>query len=145
MAERLQPGDGWGLSPRAEMHEASITAELIDLAVRARPRGARVREVRVAVGLLTGVSPECLSFYFEALAPERLGEDARLEARLVPLRARCARCGKGCELPALAWTCPACEAPALRFENGDELLLESLVIDDDEHCHDRAEGPRPER
>ncbi|HET9315443.1 MAG TPA: hydrogenase maturation nickel metallochaperone HypA, partial [Vicinamibacteria bacterium] len=80
------------------MHEASITDELIDLAVRARPRGGRVLEVRVAVGLLTGVSPECLSFYFEALAPERLGEDARLTARLVPLRARCASCGERCTL-----------------------------------------------
>ena len=127
------------------MHEASITAELIDLASRKRPRAGRVLEVRVAVGLLTGVSPDCLSFYFEALAPERLGADARLVPRLVPLRARCASCRRDFELAEVAWTCPACGAPALRFENGDELLLEALVIDDDEPDHDRAEGPQEER
>jgi hydrogenase nickel incorporation protein HypA/HybF len=127
------------------VHEASIVAALLDEAVRHLPAEARVRELRVAVGLLSGVSPECLSFYFEALAPERLGARARLAARLVPLRGRCARCGAGCVLHAPAWRCAACGAEALRFENGDELQLESMELDDDDPGDDRAEGPSQER
>ncbi len=127
------------------MHEAAIVSELIDLVARRAPLGVRVQEVRVAIGLLTGVSPDCMSFYFEALAPERLGTSARLITRLVPLRGGCASCGQRFELAAQAWLCEACGEPTLRFENGDELDLEAFVVEDDEPDHHRTEDPQKER
>jgi hydrogenase nickel incorporation protein HypA/HybF len=127
------------------MHEASIVEELISAAAARTPAGARVVEVRVAIGLLSGVSPDAMAFYFEALAPERLGEGARLVARLAPLRGTCQACRRPFEAVEQLWLCPACGAPTLVFENGDELDLESLVIDDGQPDHDRAEDPQEER
>ena len=127
------------------MHEAAIVAELVELAARRTPGGTRVQEVRVGIGLLTGVSPDAMAFYFEAMAPERLGATARLAARLVPLRGRCASCGHRVELLVQAWSCEACGEPGLRFENGKELDLEALVVDDDEPHYDRTEDPQEER
>ena len=127
------------------MHEAAIVAELVDLAARRAPPGARVLEVRVAIGLLTGVSPDSMAFYFEAIAPDRLGALARLTTRLVPLRGGCASCAERFELHEQAWLCGACGEPTLRFENGDELDLEALVVEDGEPDHDRTEDPQEER
>ena len=120
-------------------------AELSEMVAQRTPPGALPIEVRVAVGLLTGVSPDAMAFYFEAMAPERLGAQARLRARLVPLRGRCDACARAFELDAQAWLCPSCGEPTLRFQNGTELDLEALVVDDGEPHHDRAEDPQEER
>ncbi|HJS57816.1 MAG TPA: hydrogenase maturation nickel metallochaperone HypA, partial [Vicinamibacteria bacterium] len=119
--------------------------ELIRLAEDAVPRGARVREVRASVGLLTGVSPEAMLFYFEALRDERLGPQAQLRVRLEPLQGRCGACGATAEIAEQSWLCPSCGEPRLVFENGDELTLAAVVLDDGESDHDRAEDPQEER
>ena len=85
-------------------------------------------EVHVDVGLLTGVSPDALAFYFEALQGDTLGRQAHLEVRLVPLRAACTECGARLEQGELAWTCPACGG-SLTFDNGAELTLRQLVVE----------------
>ena len=127
------------------MHEAAIVQELIALAAERRPPGTRVLEVRVVVGLLTGVSPDAMRFYFDALKDEALGPQATLEARLEPLRAACSACGKRFVFDDARWDCPDCGETAFAFENGDELDLTGLVVDDGEPDHDRAEDPQEER
>jgi hydrogenase nickel incorporation protein HypA/HybF len=134
---------GEGLEESA-VHEASIVRELMEMAERQAPAGTRVLEVHVSVGLLTGVSPDAMQFYFETLREDSLGSGAELHARLEPLRGRCPVCGLGVILEEVRWECPACGAPSLNFENGNELDLTSLVVDDGEPDHDRAEDPQEE-
>ncbi len=112
------------------MHELSVVRELLKLAAEKAPPPCRVREVRVNVGRLTGVSPEAMRFYFEALCEETLGRAATLHIDLCPLEGRCASCGYAVTLEDPNWLCPACARPTIRFENGDELDLESLVVDE---------------
>jgi hydrogenase nickel incorporation protein HypA/HybF len=126
------------------VHEASIVEELIALARRQTPPGCKVLSVRVTVGLLTGVSPDAMRFYFEALREDTLGPQAELDVRLVPLRGRCAACQHTFVSEKAVWTCPTCDEPFLTLENGDELDLASLVVDDGEPDHDRAEDPQEE-
>jgi hydrogenase nickel incorporation protein HypA/HybF len=126
------------------MHEASIVHELIALAGRSCPPGGLVMALDVRVGLLTGVSPDAMAFYFEALREDTLGSQAQLRVRLEPLRANCADCGNSCTMMELDWTCPFCGVTLLRFENGDELDLVSLEVDDGGADHDRAEDPEEE-
>ena len=127
------------------MHEASIVQSLIALAAQKAPPGRRVLEVQVALGLLTSISPDAMQFYFEALRDDSLGPQAELRVRLEPLRGRCAACGAAANLQEASWLCPACGEPRLVFENGDELDLVGLVVDDANPDHDRAEDPREER
>ena len=127
------------------MHEAGIVQELIRLAADATPPGARVLEVRASVGRLSGVSPDAMLFYFEALRGGSLGPQAQLRVELVPLRGRCGACGKAAATVEATWLCPSCAEPRLVFENGDELQLVAVVVDDGEPDHDRAEDPQEER
>jgi len=109
------------------MHEASIVREILETA-GARAGGARVRQVRVEVGQLSGVSPDALTFYFEILRGDTVGPQAELEVALVPLRGRCTACGRAARLQELTWSCAQC-AGALVFDNGTELSLTSLVVE----------------
>jgi hydrogenase nickel incorporation protein HypA/HybF len=109
------------------MHEASIVREILDVA-GARAGAARVLQIRVQVGQLSGVSPDALAFYFEILRSDTVGPQAELEVALVPLRGRCVACGGAVDLPELTWSCPQCTG-ALVFDNGTELSLTSLVVE----------------
>jgi hydrogenase nickel incorporation protein HypA/HybF len=118
------------------MHEASIVDSLIGLVRQNLPDGRRVRRVDVRVGLLTGVSPEAMQFYFEILREDTLGPQAELVVSLEPLQAHCESCGSDHCLTEVAWLCPACGAPALAPRNGDELHLSSFEVEDGEGNHD---------
>jgi hydrogenase nickel incorporation protein HypA/HybF len=118
------------------VHELSIVRELIRLAVDNAPVGGRVLEVHARVGRLTSVSPDAMQFYFEALRDEALGAQAVLRVRLPPLDGRCTSCDRTVTQEEPGWLCPGCGRPTLVFENGDELDLESLVVEDAEPDHD---------
>ena len=110
------------------MHELAITRCLVDL-VRERvvsPR--RVTEVEVEVGALTGISPDCLQFYFECLTRDGPMAGARLVCRNVPARVRCRACGTVYEAPDLALTCRACSVAGGDVVAGNELHLVRLEV-----------------
>ncbi len=117
------------------MHEASIVESLIGLVAESVPAGSRVRRVDVQVGLLTGVSPDSMQFYFEILREDTVCSQAELAVALEPLQARCGSCGTRHTLDEISWLCPSCGAAALAFENGDELRLRSVEVDDGEGLH----------
>jgi hydrogenase nickel incorporation protein HypA/HybF len=126
------------------VHEASIVEELMATALR-HAAGRRILDVQVRVGLLTGVSPDAMQFYFEAVREESLGAQAILSVVMAPLCARCTACQERFELAEVAWSCPRCGEAALEFDNGSELDLLSLTLDDDPADHPRAEDPQEER
>jgi hydrogenase nickel incorporation protein HypA/HybF len=123
------------------MHEASIIESLIGLVRQNLPNGQRVRRVDARVGLLTGVSPDAMRFYFEILREDTLGPQAELVVTLQPLEAHCESCGSDHSLTEAAWLCPACGARTLTLRNGDELYLSSFEVEDGEDNHDRAKDP----
>jgi len=114
------------------MHEASIVQELLAMVQRQVPPGRRTLSIQVSVGRLTNISPAAMQFYFEVLRDDTVGPQAVLEVRQEPLRAHCVDCGGRVELEEAAWSCPACGALALQFENGDELDLCSVAVDGDD-------------
>ena len=126
------------------MHEASIVRALLELAADNAGPASRVLKVVVRVGRLTGVSPASLRLYFDVMRDDTLGPQAQLEVRLEPLRGRCTACAAQVLLREPAWSCEACGQPTLTFENGDELNLAELVVEDAEPHHDRAEDPQEE-
>jgi hydrogenase nickel incorporation protein HypA/HybF len=117
------------------MHEASIVESLIELVRQNVSDVGSVRRVNVSVGLLSGVSPDAMQFYFEIMRPDALNSEAELVVSLEPLLAHCRNCGRDHSLDETAWLCPACGAGALTFLNGDELDLRSVEVEDGEDLH----------
>ncbi|HSW50840.1 MAG TPA: hydrogenase maturation nickel metallochaperone HypA [Bryobacteraceae bacterium] len=117
------------------MHEASIVQSLIELVCQNVPDPAAVRRVDVRVGLLSGVSPDSMQFYFGLMREDSLSPRAELVVTLEPLQARCEGCRAEHSLSETVWLCPSCGERSLEFRNGDEMHLHSIEVEDGEGIH----------
>ncbi len=115
------------------MHELAIAEALIEQVGteldRAGKKGA-VKRLELAVGRLSGVHCDCLRFAFGLLAPGTLAEGAELLIREPPAVARCRACGASTEIAEMVADCPRCGSPEIVIEEGRELLLESIEVED---------------
>ncbi|MDW5593869.1 hydrogenase maturation nickel metallochaperone HypA [Conexibacter stalactiti] len=109
------------------MHELSIGSAVLDTVVR-HAAGRRVEVVYLRVGALRQVVPESLAFWFGLLARETVCEGARLEQELVPARLRCDGCATAWAAEVPAFRCPACGGAAVAVEQGEELEVESIDV-----------------
>jgi hydrogenase nickel incorporation protein HypA/HybF len=95
----------------------------------ARLAGAvRVHEIRLRIGVLSGVVPDALRFAFEALTPGTAAEGAVLTIEEVPARFWCAPCGREFVSANLYAECPDCGAPSGELRAGRELELRSMEV-----------------
>jgi len=123
------------------MHEAAIVASVVRTAMQATPAGTLLRRVCVRIGVLTGVSPDAMRFYFDSVQPGQ----AELDVAIEPLRATCLDCGKRWVFREATWSCPDCSIGVLNFENGDELDLVAIEVQDAGDDSNRREDPGEKR
>ena len=112
------------------MHELSLASAVI-ATVERHAAGRRVTAVYLTVGHLRQVVPASLAFYFEHVARGTVCEGARLEQEVVPARLRCG-CGHEWGLDALDFRCSACGAADARVVSGEEFLVESIDVEEQE-------------
>jgi hydrogenase nickel incorporation protein HypA/HybF len=113
------------------MHEYSIMQSALDQALReARRAGAvRVHELRLRVGVLSGVVPEALQFAFEALTAGTPAQGATLVIDTVAARFWCAPCEREFVSANYYSECPDCGTPSNELRAGRELELNSMEVD----------------
>jgi hydrogenase nickel incorporation protein HypA/HybF len=111
------------------VHELSLADAVVTIA-REHARGRRVTSVDVKVGRLRQVVPDALEFAFELVAAGTEVEGAELRVEHVPARVACARCAAESEAPELPLACTRCGSLDVEVVAGDELLVESLELED---------------
>lgn len=111
------------------MHELSIAASVVEIALR-HAAGRRVTRVQVKVGHLRQVVPSALAFSFEIVAQGTPAEGAALELETAPAIGRCRRCQAESHLREFPLQCAACGGFDLEIVAGDELLVESLDVEE---------------
>lgn len=118
------------------MHELSICEVLITTILtemdRIKPPPRRLLKVRVVLGELRQVVPECLQFAYEELSKGTPAEGSTLEIVHRPVTARCRQCGWEGEIKDKLFLCGRCEAANVEVLTGKELYLDSLEIDQDD-------------
>ncbi len=117
------------------MHEASIAEALINTAeeeVRnsGSRKGAKIRNITIKVGPLSGVSVDALRFAFEMLKKGTRLEQAELRVEQTHATCICRDCGKKSIAKDLLQGCPLCHGYDIRLEGGDELLIESIEVEE---------------
>jgi hydrogenase nickel incorporation protein HypA/HybF len=114
------------------MHEMSIAQSIVDIVREemARYNVEKLEAINLAVGKMSAVVPQHLSFCFGVLVDKTDLEGTRLNIREVPLTYRCQACGHGFETDQVALACPACGEEAPRLEHGRELAVESIEVAD---------------
>jgi hydrogenase nickel incorporation protein HypA/HybF len=113
------------------VHELAIADCIVDIASR-HARGRRVTKVEVRVGHLRQVVPDALSFAFELVAQGTPVEGAELALEQVPATVHCQACAAEGTLTAFPACCPSCGSLDVEVTGGDELLVDTLELEEDE-------------
>ncbi|MGH2345706.1 MAG: hydrogenase maturation nickel metallochaperone HypA [Chloroflexota bacterium] len=111
------------------MHELSIAGSVVEIACR-NAQGRRISRVRLKVGHLRQIVPASLIFNFELVARGTPAEGAELVLEAVPAIGACAACGAETEQCAFPLQCQACGTWNPRIVAGDELIVESLELEE---------------
>jgi hydrogenase nickel incorporation protein HypA/HybF len=111
------------------LHELSIAESVVQIAGR-HANGRRVTKVRLEVGHLRQVVPSALAFSFELVAEGTPVEGAELEMEEVPATGKCRECGVESQLENFPLQCRACGGFDLEVLRGEELLVESLELEE---------------
>ena len=115
------------------MHELSIVSSIVDSVTEtlAAYPGARVKEVRLRVGVLASVIEDSLQFCFGIATEGTALEGSALVVKILPVVAHCPACARDVEIESLqSFRCPRCGEPVSDLRQGRELELESLEIDE---------------
>ena len=116
------------------MHELAIAEAIVAIAER-HAAGRRVARVEVAVGHLRQVVPSALEFAFELVAQGTRLDGAELALVEMPAAGRCRDCGIESQLDGFPLTCPRCGGWDVGITAGEELLVRSLDLEEEEIAH----------
>jgi len=106
------------------MHELAICQALIAQAEAiARSKQARVSEVRVGIGPLSGVEPELLAQAYPLACAGTAAEGSRLAIESSVVRVRCRDCGAETIVAPNRLLCGNCGIWRTEVVSGDEMLL----------------------
>jgi hydrogenase nickel incorporation protein HypA/HybF len=116
------------------MHEFGIAEALLQAALEeAKAQGAlAIEQVHVQIGRLRRVVPEALNCAFAALAQGTLAEGAALVCEEIPPRVCCRACNANFQPEDDGvWVCPICGAAGEELLEGNESVLQRLVLKKD--------------
>ena len=124
------------------MHERSLVRALLRQveAIATDYYPQRVRAIRLRVDELSGVEPTLLRSAYDELAEQTSLRGAELSIALAPLMARCQGCGQTRPVCDYSFRCADCGGEDLVVTSGEELLLESILIED--WCDESATAHR---
>ena len=123
------------------MHEMSIAASMIELVHRYVPADARVLNVNVKAGPLRGIDPDTMEIAWRATTMDTEMEGSILHLEIPPWQLQCPQCQRQWESASLNTVCECgCDQPS--FNGGDELLLMSIEVEDEDNEEANAEPQR---
>lgn len=114
------------------MHELAVTESIIKICCEEvqRHKVERVLEVRLLVGELKGLIPDCIQYYFDIASKGTPAEGAKLVINKVPVTMRCRDCGVERETsPCINYTCEGCGGKDFQMVKGNEFLIQSLEVE----------------
>lgn len=115
------------------MHELSVAHAIVSTVVEALPEDApRVLEVRVRIGVLSGVVPDALVYAYDVAAQGTPLADAALHIQRAPVVVHCAPCDADRTLATTTdFTCPECGTPSADVVDGKDMEILSIVLEDE--------------
>lgn len=111
------------------LHELSIAESVVRIAGQ-QADGRRVTKVHMKVGYLRQVVPSALAFSFGLVAEGTPVEGAELEMEEIPVTGACRECGAESQIQDFPMQCRACGDFDLQILGGEELLVESLELEE---------------
>jgi hydrogenase nickel incorporation protein HypA/HybF len=113
---------------RVDMHELSLTQNILDLALR-NAGDKRILRVNLRVGQFSDEREESIRFYWNDLVKDTLAQDADLHFQHVSAQMKCLECGMIFDPKEETSMCPQCFNHRLKLLSGDDVRLESIDVE----------------
>lgn len=116
------------------MHEYGLTESILRKSLEiAHAHGQLpIEKIVLKIGPLQQIVQESMHFAFEVMREDTLAAQAVLEIESVPVTIHCPECHGDYEpVDPVFWTCPTCDAPGGQVISGNELLIQSVILNDD--------------
>ena len=113
------------------MHELSVCQGIIEqvIKVATNNNAIRVTKVIVKIGPLSGVEAPLLQHAFPIASAGTIAAEAILETEILPIKVHCNICNNENEATASKLLCSACGSWQTSLISGDEMLLQSIELD----------------
>ena len=114
------------------MHELSIAQNIITIVREEmeKHQATELTSLRLAVGKMSGVVPDSLSFCLELITQSTDLQGVEVLIDIIPLRCACRDCKEEFEISQFTATCPQCESRDITMISGRELSIVELEVDD---------------
>ena len=113
------------------MHELSIVMSMVDIVEDELKKSdaARVLEIELEIGTLSGVIIEAMEFALEEGVKNTVLSDAEKKIIQIPGKARCNKCNNEFTTDDLFTPCPKCGSFDSTIIQGEELRIKSIVVE----------------
>lgn len=116
------------------MHELPITESIIRIAVEEAERHnvTRINEIRLKIGELSGLVPECIQYYFDIASKGTKAEGALIKIDKMSIKMKCSSCGfSGAAEEFIDSRCPECRSDNMKMIGGNEFYIDSMEVEKD--------------
>ncbi|MDP4177043.1 MAG: hydrogenase maturation nickel metallochaperone HypA [Bacillota bacterium] len=111
------------------MHELPITQSIVRIVCDEAERNnlKKITEVRLKVGELSGLVPDCIQYYFDIISENTIAKGAVVKVEKIPLKMKCKSCGFTAKLDMFKENkCIKCGGNELTRVSGNELYIDSI-------------------
>lgn len=116
------------------MHELPITQSIVNIAVEEGEKHNvnKILEIRLKIGELSGLVPECIQQYFDFASKGTIAEGAQIKITKIPITMKCLDCGFNGETNSFRDNkCPICNSRDMKLASGNEFYIDSIEVDGD--------------
>jgi len=113
------------------MHEMAIAQGILDIVFKTATehKATKVTYVKLLIGQMIQVEPECLTFGFTALAMGSVAEGAKIDISIVPLVGKCNDCNREFAVQDYCFVCSYCNSTQVSLLSGRELAVDYLEVE----------------
>lgn len=113
------------------MHELSVTKGVLKLCIEEgeKYKVNKINKIKIKVGELTGLVPNCIAYYFNIVSKGTIAEEAEIIVEKVPVTINCEQCGFEGELGKNKYYCPSCNGIKYKIIKGREFYLDTMEVD----------------
>lgn len=114
------------------MHELGIMNDVLETALKVAENnnGTKVTEIRLKIGVMSGVVPRYVQSFFDVISKDTPAEGAKIDIVMDPAVFECHDCGEKTSFSALnpGYKCHACQSASLKLLSGYGFQITSVAI-----------------
>lgn len=113
------------------MHEMSVAEGILQIVEEAAVQQgcARVTQIRLEIGALSGVEIDALRFCLEVVLRDGIAAGAAIGLECLPGRGRCLECGETVAIEARFDACPRCGSYRVQVTGGTEMRVRDVLVE----------------